>query len=516
MVVPQILRIATGGRGAESQEGSQEGCISDACLLSGGGERRSYSGMAEEGAGSLRLRFKRVSAFLAATCAVVAVVGMTAVNAGPAGAVGSRGAWGVGKEALLQTALSGAVTSGAAASTRIEDEVQEEKDSVRVNELKTKLARAEKRGVRKAETTKGPSPKAAAAAGNKASKALKKGALRDAWLSASAEQQQKAAVTEDKGAGHKYTPPRIKKIQITRVLTDISQSLAAQQAATNAALMLLESEGGQGAESDDEDKHVVLRTEANEEAIDDDRDDRQRKDDADEGARKVEGARGRTGLKEAASLVDCTNFTVTNETECIPLDCNATDINEHYNVSLPECAGANTSNISVAATPAPSVEAEWNKVQNTTEAAIDSGAAGVVQGDVWAGPQKKPQYDTIYCYDDDADGGMTRHARSATYCWYHRAYCELYCEGDIMSTPPPIDMNSPAAAAYGWKGGYVSWTSWAKRLKMLSPYAVFGPAIVGEPKYNNGGINNLHPVKIPETTGGTNGGIFEKPYQDGR
>lgn len=488
--------------------------VSEECSNEGGGERRFYSGVAEEsgeGAGSSRqLRFRRVSAFLAAACAM-AVVGLVAVKEGKEGAVGSRGRWGVGREALLQTTLRGATKSGTVASTRTGDEVQEEKDSMRVKELKAKLAKAEgKREARKAAAAKGPSPNAAAAGGNKASKALKKGALIHFWLS---EAKQKVAVNEGAPlAQQKWTPPKIKKLQITRVLKDISQSLAAQQAATNAALMLLVSEEQQGG------GEMVLKTEENVKAIDDDRDDRQGKDDADEGAGKVEGARGRTGLEEeagnATELVDCANLTLTKETACIPLECNATDINEQYNVSLLEC---NASNVSVAAMPSPSdVEVEWNKAQNTTEAALDSGAAGVVQGDVWAGAQKKPTYDTIYCYDDDADGGMIRHARSATYCWYHRAYCELYCEGDIMSTPPPIEMNSPAAAAYGWKDGYISWNSWAKRLKMLSPYAVFGPAIVGEPRYNNGGINNLQPVKIPETTGGTNGGIFEKPYQDGR
>jgi hypothetical protein len=64
--------------------------------------------------------------------------------------------------------------------------------------------------------------------------------------------------------------------------------------------------------------------------------------------------------------------------------------------------------------------------------------------------------------------------------------------------------------------GYVSWASWEKSLKNLSPFTTYGPALVGEPKFNYGGINKIHPVKVPETTGGSRGGIFERYFQEGR
>jgi len=377
--------------------------------------------------------------------------------------------------------------------------LQLERDKMRVAELKAKLAKVERANKHVAPAGRRTAkaavlPKAALAAGNGASKDLKKVALRDVWLTAARE----------RGSARGHAPVRLKKVQVATVLKDIQASLAAQQQATHAALMLLASQSSSDAE-----------------------------DDAGEGGR-VAGERGRTALEEgdvAGGLDDangtveslnCSDFTVANDTVCIPSACNVTEINVSWNMSLPLCRNS-TVNDSVHynetganGTPPDATPAPWNEPQDTKEAAVESGAAGVVKGDVWAGAQKKPTYDTIYCYDDNPEGGFTRHARSATYCWYHRAYCELYCEGDIMSTPPPVPMNSPAAAAYGWRSGYVSWQSWAERLKMLSPFATDGPAIVGEPKFNVGGINKIHPVKIPETTGGTNGGIFEKFFQDGR
>jgi len=467
------------------------------------GARRSYSaaGVQEGGpsdtaaataAARGRARVACVTAVLAAACAV-AVVGALGRGSGAGAAAGRRAGAGV---MLAQTRSGGG---------SVAHELQLARDRIRVEELKAKLAKAETAGKAPSAGTGGakkgraPAPRAAAAAGSTASRALARGALRDLWLS-SASKGHAAANPNPNAAARTYTPARLKKVQVQTVLKDIQQSLAAQQAATRAALMLLTSQDEAHAANSGSEEDVPPDSEG----------------------KRPAGDRGRTGLEEPAvtggeNETACTNFTVTNETECLPPACNATEINMSWNTSLPICAEAEEGNATQvnssgpAATPAP-----WNEPQNTSEAAIESGAAGVVAGDVWAGPQPKPQYDTIYCYDDDADGGITRVARSATYCWYHRAYCQLYCQGDIMSTPPPIQMNSPAAAAYGWKSGYVSWASWAKRLKELSPYATFGAAMVGEPKFNYGGINQIHPVKVPETTGGRDGGIFEKYYQDGR
>ena len=398
---------------------------------------------------------------------------------------------------------------------------QLERDKMKVAELKAKLAEAEgnrkssyadvdRTKARPKELTGGNgaslSHRAAVAAGNKAYRALRKGALRDGWLRAARER----ALAKDAPAAalvRPHNPVRLKTVQISTVLKDIQASLAAQQQATSAALMLLASQGSTGAEGDPEQDH-----------------------------------RGRTGRRKDVELenegngtvaFNCSDFRAGNHTVCIPRECNSTEFNDSLNTSLPECADPDattaaastdtatanetvSNNDTLVLPPPPPPPAPWNEPQDTRGAAVESGAAGVVQGDVWAGAQEKPSYDTIYCYDDNADGGFTRHARSATYCWYHRAYCELYCEGDIMSTPPPVAINSPAAAAYGWRSGYVSWESWAKRLKMLSPFATYGTAVDRLPKFNVGGINKIHPVKIPETTGGTNGGIFEKYYQDGR
>lgn len=384
---------------------------------------------------------------------------------------------------------------------------QREKDDFRVAELKAKLLKAESGRKRKA-ATKAPSPRAAAAAGNTASKPLPKGALRDVWLTSAKRTALVPAFSEKAGnPARAYRPARIKTVQAATVLKDIQLSLAAQQQATNAALMLLDSQNPEDIDDgSSEGKEVVLETGFNH--------------------AKVHGERGRVGPvkgveeNDANTASSCSNYTVTSETECVPQCANVTKINQLWNTSLPECNAtvANSTNTTevaeseVAVTPAP-----WNKPDNTREAGLESGAAGVVAGDVWTGAQHRPIYDTIYCYDDGADGSMQRHARKANYCWFHRAYCELYCVGDIMSTPPPsVQQHTPDSVAYGYKGPHVSWASWSKRLKNLSPYAVYGAAVVGEPTFNYGGINEIHPVKVPETTGGRNGGIFEKYYQDGR
>ena len=485
----------------EMQEASRQ----QASLHHEAGAQRSYGAAVPESwedtaavtaASRGRLRVERVAALIAAASAV-AVVGALAHDLGAGGIAGRRSSVAM----LLGQAEFGGSVSHA---------LQLERDKANVELLKARLARAE--GLEGHAMPSGAAggakkgrARAAAAAGNRASKALTGGGQRrDVWLSAS---KGHAAKQSSDAVARAYTPNRMKKVKVKTVLKDIQLSLAAQQQATHAALMLLESQDGE------EEKN------------------------------KDSGDRGRTGLDTPAAMkgdnetasaamteeneTACANFTLTNETECLPAACNATEINELWNASLPVCVEAeegkmtqaneadqgNTTHVNASspvATPAP-----WNKPENTSEAAADSGAAGVVAGDEWAGHEPKPQYDTIYCYDDNADGGFTRVARSATYCWYHRAYCELYCEGDIMSTPPPINMDSPAEAAYGENRGHLSWTSWAKRLRDLSPFVTLGATLVGEPKFNYGGIK-IGPVKVPETTGGRKGGIFEKPYQDGR
>jgi hypothetical protein len=447
-----------------------------------------------------RRRVARVAAVMAVACAV-ALVGALGHDFGAGGAAGRRSSVAI----LFGQSESGGLVS---------HELQLERDKVNVELLKARLARAEGlEGHALFSGTAGGAKKgrarAAAAAGNRASKALTRGAQRrDVWLSASKGHASRKQSTD--AVARAYTPNRMKKVQVQTVLKDIQLSLAAQQEATHAALMLLESQDGE------------------------------------EEKTKDSGDRGRTGLETTAAMhgenetastamteeneTACANFKLTNETECLPAACNATEINDMWNASLPVCVEAeegsmtqaneadqgNTTQVNASsriATPAP-----WNRLENTSEAAADSGAAGVVAGDEWAGHEPKPKYDTIYCYDDNADGGFTRVARSATYCWYRRAYCELYCEGNIMSTPPPINMDSPAEAAYGENRGHLSWTSWAQRLRDLSPFVTLGAALVGEPKFNYGGvkIGAVTSVKVPETTGGSNGGIFEEPYQDGR
>jgi len=415
-----------------------------------------------------RQRIRIVVAGIAVVC-----VGLLVASAGrrDQAALGSR-------ELLLQARPAGAIGR----------EVQEEKDDSLVAELKAKLAKVEK-GWQKEGARALQRNKAAKGAANGASKSLQKGALRTVWLTTA--QQKKMVAEKTRGSAPANTPGQMKQEKVENVLRDIDLSLAAQQEATNAALMLLESQSPQAIMEGAEIGHldgVGVDTRAH-------------------------GERGRTGLAESAEQqnenatgADCINYTVTNKTDCVPRECNTTDINLFWNASLPCCTVANSTSTTevdkdadAAATPAP-----WNKHEK-----FESDAAGVA-GD-------KSHYDTIYCFDDGADGSMHRHARTASYCWFHRAYCELYCVGDIMSTPPPsVQQHTPDSVAYGHKGPHLSWASWSKRLKNMSPYAVYGAAMVGEPKFNYGGINEIQPVKIPETTGGRNGGIFEKYYQDGR
>jgi hypothetical protein len=346
---------------------------------------------------------------------------------------------------------------------------QETRDRARVEALKAKLAKAEgmgKVGTNAAAATsrlrasgkQGPlSPRAAAAAGNRNSKALRKSALRDVWLSAALPEaaQKKAASSR-----------RIKTVKTATILKEFVKSMQAQQQAVSAALELLEdkeekaSEGKADADADG--KEVVLDIEG-----------RRGHDEGgnEKETREEDGGRGRNATgggdeATATSSVNCSMLAATNETACIPLACNVTEANERWNTSLPACVAplpeqATNSSLNVTAraeepaevnrehaTPAP--PAIWNRPENTAEAGVNSGAAGVVAGDVWvAGSLARPEHDTIYCYDDAADGGFTRHARRASICWYRRAYCELYCEGDIMSTPAPVPMDSPAVAAYG-------------------------------------------------------------------
>jgi hypothetical protein len=464
------------------------------------------------------------------------------------------------------------------------------------------------------------------APGNQESKPLKKAAMKKVWLSASMAASKKAAANT-----RAHTPPLSpKKEQVAKLLEDVKESLAAEAAATNAALMLsaskkaaANSRGHTPTLSTNKVKVAKLLRDVQESLTAEAGATRaalmllenqqqkhqsgslmQRITAVESGERKLildanlgegtreEGGRGRgraaddhpadaeaerfVAAVSNATSVNCSIFDVTNETACIPQECNVTELNAAYHSLLPACIqreadssaaesepmnassasnepeprniteaearntseaaseeAMNNSSATSAASRAPL--AAWNEPMNTSDAYVDSGAAGVVKGEVSV---LKPHTDTIYCYDDDdTDGGFTRHARPSSYCWAHRAYCELYCEGDIMSTPPPL-VAMPGRAPDN--SNYVSWRSWAKALRSLSPYALLGSNIVGEPKFNYGGINEVQPVKLPEPPdqhpepSATLGealekaesdayprawahmGIVAKPYQDGR
>ena len=448
-------------------------------------------------------RFGRVAAFLVAA-STVTVVWQGTARSGWAGGRAETAGRGVGEI----VALSARRAREAAVGAQEESLLQGEKDAARVQELKHKLAQAQASmlsGAAVSAAARRPahqakfSPTAAAAAGNKASKPLIKGELRDAWLS--------TAVL--RASPRKSTASRR---EIKDVLQQLQASMAEQARATRAALTLLKARATGGDTAGDAGTAEQQNSDS----------------DADGHAGAgIQGERGRTGEEERGNVeaqeagasqnhFSCSNVTLEiNETQCIPQACNASAVNALWNASLPECAEAETSfsGIIGATKPPPVSESKQNESENTAT------PPSAVEGNVRAGVQAKPSFDTIYCYDDAPDGdGFVRHARSATYCWYHRAYCELYCEGDINTTPPPVDMNSPAAAAYGWKSGYVSWKAWAKRLKLLSPYATLGPALIGEPTWNAGGIkiSEVSPVKVPETTGTQRWGQYDRYFQDGR
>ena len=337
-------------------------------------------------------------------------------------------------------------------------------------------------------------------------------------------------------------PPTLStnKLKVAKLLRDVKESLTAEAGATSAALMLLEHQQQQHQSGSLMQQITAVESGERKLILD---------ANLGEGTRE-EGGRGRgraafdhpadaeaerfVAAVSNATSINCSIFDVTNETVCIPQECNVTELNAAYHSFLPACiqpeadsnAAAseprNASSASNEPEPRNIAEAEarntsdaaseeamnntsatsaasraplaaWNEPMNTSDAYVDSGAAGVVKGEASV---LKPHTDTIYCYDDDdTDGGFTRHARPSSYCWAHRAYCELYCEGDIMSTPPPL-VAMPGRAPDN--SNYVSWRSWAKALRSLSPYALLGSNIVGEPKFNYGGINEVQAVKLPE------------------
>lgn len=85
-------------------------------------------------------------------------------------------------------------------------------------------------------------------------------------------------------------------------------------------------------------------------------------------------------------------------------------------------------------------------------------------------PVRSRTTETLKCYPDNDDGGITEVRESTVFCWYHPTWCELYCRGKVLAPDPVLDAQPQLYNAPGTVSGG-SWSLWTSHLKALLPSA---------------------------------------------